>query len=177
MKFLQNYIRIIDRFNDKIGRAVAWLSTILVLVVCYDVFTRYLLRESSVAVQELEWHLFALLFLLAGAFTLKDDRHVRVDVFYARFSKRVQAGIDLFGSIIFLIPFAIVAILASKDFVINSFMAGEKSPDPGGLPARYILKAVIPLAFILLLLQGFSELFKSLLTLLNRTSDTEEKTI
>ena len=71
--------------NERVGRAIAWLTAVLVAVVCYDVFTRYLLKNSLVAVQELEWHLFALIFLLGAAYSLKHDQHVRVDVFYSRF--------------------------------------------------------------------------------------------
>lgn len=168
MKFLQWYIGFVDGVNEKIGRAVIWLSTLLVLIVCFDVFTRYALKRSSVAVQETEWHLFAFLFLIAAAFTLKHDRHVRVDVFYAKFSGRLKAWVDFLGSLLFLVPFTIITIIASKDFVLNSFLMGEESPDPGGLPARYILKAAIPVGFSLLLLQAFSLLFKSLLAILNK---------
>jgi TRAP-type mannitol/chloroaromatic compound transport system permease small subunit len=170
LKILQGYIRVVETLNEKIGQGITWLSTFLVLVVCYDVFTRYILKESSVAIQELEWHLFALLFLIAAAYTLKHDRHVRVDVFYSKFSERLKAWIDFLGSLVFLIPFTIVSILASQKFVINSFLVSEKSPDPGGLPARYILKAAIPIGFFLLLLQAFSLTFKSLLTLWERSS-------
>ncbi len=165
MNFLKSYIRFIDKLNERIGQGVAWLTTLLVLVVCYDVFTRYLLRSSSVAVQELEWHLFSFVFLLAAAYTFKADRHVRVDVFYSRFSERQKAWVNLLGGLIFLLPFCIVAFIASENFVINSFMLGEKSPNPGGLPARYILKAVIPAGFLLLLLQGIASIFRSLLVL------------
>lgn len=175
MKFLQWYIDFVDGVNEKVGRAVIWLSTLLVLIVCFDVFTRYALKRSSVAVQETEWHLFAFLFLIAAAFTLKHDRHVRVDVFYAKFSERLKAWVNFLGSLLFLIPFTIVTIIASKDFVLNSFLIGEESPDPGGLPARYILKAAIPVGFFLLLLQAFSLLFRSFLEILNKNEGNGEK--
>lgn len=174
MKFLQQYIRVVDRLNETIGRGVVWLSSFLVLVVCYDVFTRYILKTSSVAVQELEWHIFAVLFLIAAAYSLKHDRHVRVDVFYLKFSERGKAWVDFLGSLVFLVPLCIVAILASQQFVLNSFRIGEISPDPGGLPARYLLKAAIPLGFFLLLLQALSLSFRSLLTLLGRPLKTGE---
>lgn len=174
MKFLQQYIRVVDRLNETIGRGVVWLSSFLVLVVCYDVFTRYILKTSSVAVQELEWHIFAVLFLIAAAYSLKHDRHVRVDVFYLKFSRRGKAWVDFLGSLVFLVPLCIVAILASQQFVLNSFRIGEISPDPGGLPARYLLKAAIPLGFFLLLLQGLSLSFRSLLTLLGKPLKTGE---
>jgi TRAP-type mannitol/chloroaromatic compound transport system permease small subunit len=117
-----------------------------------------------VAAQELEWHCFAIIFLLGAASTLKHDKHVRVDVFYERFSEKKKAIINLTGSILFLIPFASLVIWSSLDFVKNSFLIHESSPDPGGLPARYILKACIPLGFFFLLLQAVSLASKSLLT-------------
>lgn len=174
MKFLQQYIRVVDGLNETIGRGVVWLSSVLVLVVCYDVFTRYALKTSSVAVQELEWHIFALLFLIAAAYSLKHDRHVRVDVFYLKFSERGKAWVDFLGSLVFLVPLCIIAILASQHFVLNSFRIGEISPDPGGLPARYLLKSAIPLGFFLLLLQALSLSFRSLLTLLGKPLKTGE---
>ncbi len=126
------------------------------------------------AVQELEWHLFAVMFLIAAAYTLKHDRHVRVDVFYSRFSPRLKAWINLFGSIVFLIPFCLITVWASWNFVLNSFRIGETSPDPGGLPARYVLKAVIPLSFILILLQGISLISQSLRQIRNEQAESEE---
>ena len=165
MKLLRLYIRLVDALNEGVGYIVSWLTTVMVLVVCYDVFTRYLLKKSSVAVQELEWHLFAIIFLIGAAYTLKHDRHVRVDLFYMQLSEKGRALINFFGSILFLIPFSIMIIWASRDFVINAFMIQESSPDPGGLPARYILKACIPLGFFFLLLQAFSLAFKSLLVI------------
>ncbi len=144
----------IDRLNEAIGQGVSWLTTALVLVVCYDVFTRYLLKKSSVAIQELEWHIFATIFLLAAAYALKHDRHVRVDVVYARLSPQTQAWINFAGTLLFLLPFSLLVIWSSYAFVETSFRLRETSPDPGGLPARYILKAFIPLGFFLVLLQG-----------------------
>lgn len=135
----------------------------LVLVVSYDVIVRYLFGESSVGLQELEWHIFALIFLLAAAHTLQVDEHVRVDVIFTKFSVKKKAWVDLTGSVIFLIPFCVIVILASYGFVEISFRVGETSPDAGGLPARYLLKAFIPLSFFLMLLQGIAIAFKSLI--------------
>ncbi len=153
---MQRVLNWIDSLTEKTGQAVSWLSTALVLVVCYDVFSRYLLNSSRVAVQEMEWHLFAALFLLAMAYGLKHNRHVRVDVFYNRLAPRTQMLINFWGTVLFLIPFSLVIIWASGKFVWASFSIRETSPDPGGLPARYVLKAVIPLSFTLLLLQGIA---------------------
>ncbi|MEJ2504809.1 MAG: TRAP transporter small permease subunit [Ignavibacteriaceae bacterium] len=165
MKFINIYINFIDKLNDKIGSLTSWLTALLVLVVSYDVIVRYLVEESSVGLQEFEWHLFALIFLLSAAYTLKIDDHVRVDVFYTKFSPRKQAWINFLGSRLFLIPFCIVVIIASQDFVSLSFRINETSPDAGGLPARFILKAFIPISFFLLLLQGIALVFKSFLKL------------
>ena len=170
---MKSYIEIIDKLNERIGKTVSWLTIILVLVTCYDVVVRYIFRESSAAFQELEWHLFAILFLVGGAYTLKIDDHVRVDIFYSRFSKEKKALVDFVGSILFLIPFCLVVIYSSKDFVVNSFLVNETSPDAGGLPARYILKAFIPFSFFLLLLQGIALCFKSFLNL-KKTNNSAE---
>ena len=149
--------------NNKIGSLTSWLTAILVVLVSYDVFVRYFIGESSVGLQELEWHIFALIFLLSAAYTLKIDEHVRVDVFYTRFSQKNKALVNLFGSVFFLIPFCLIVIFASQDFVELSFRVKETSPDAGGLPARYILKAFIPFSFFLLLLQAIALSFKSFL--------------
>jgi TRAP-type mannitol/chloroaromatic compound transport system permease small subunit len=173
MKFLKSYIKLIDNLNDKIGYWTSWLTTLLVLVVFYDVFTRYILNESSVGVQELEWHLFAIIFLLAAGYTYKIDDHVRVDVIYTKFSDRTKAWVNFLGVIFFLIPLCAIVIYTSNQFVINSFRMGETSPDAGGLPARYILKAVIPLSFFLILLQGISIAFKSFLEIKEKKTTNE----
>ena len=174
MKFLKKYIHVINTINNRVGIAVSWTTSLLVLIVCYDVFTRYFLKKSIVAVQELEWHLFAIIFLLGAASTLLQDRHVRVDVFYSNFSKKKKAWIDLTGSILFLIPFSLLVIWSSKNFILLSLKIKETSPDPGGLPARYLLKMVIPLAFLLVLFQAFAFVFNSLLTVMESNPESKE---
>ncbi|HEX9654139.1 MAG TPA: TRAP transporter small permease subunit [bacterium] len=165
----------IDSLNEKIGTVVSWLTTLLVLVVGYDVFTRYLLKRSSIAVQELEWHLFAVIFLLGAAYTLKHDRHVRVDVLYQKFSPQTRGWINFVCSLFFLIPFALLVIWASYEFVASSFRIGETSPDPGGLPARFVLKACLPLGFFLVFLQGLSLAIHSLCAALGHRPTAERK--
>ncbi|MEW6600332.1 MAG: TRAP transporter small permease subunit [Nitrospirota bacterium] len=162
---MKSYIKFIDALSEKTGMFVSWLTGLMVLVVCYDVLTRYVFRMSSVGVQELEWHLFSVIFLLGASYTLKLDRHVRIDIFYMKLSRRGKAVVDLAGTVLFLVPFALLVIWTSKDFTLNSFTIGESSPDPGGLPARYILKACVPLGFFLVLLQGIALAFRSILVL------------
>lgn len=155
-------------FTERSGGVVSWLALLLVVVVVYDVFTRYVLSASSVAVQELEWHIFALLFLLAASYTLKHNRHVRVDVFYVRLTRKQQAMVDIMGGIFFLLPFTLVIIFTSWSYVSNSFFILESSPDPGGLPYRFVLKAAIPLGFMLFLVQGVAEIFRSVLVITDK---------
>ena len=169
-KFLNTVVKYIDRVNSVAGYLVSWLTTLLVLVVCYDVFSRYLMGKSFVAVQELQWHIFAIIFLAGSGYTLKMDKHVRVDLIYSHLSDKGKAWINLLGTILFLIPFAVVMIWASKDFVMNSFQIKEISPNPGGLPARYVLKGVIPFAFFLIFLQGVSLAASSLITIIGKGS-------
>ncbi len=163
MNLIKSYIKWTDKINEKLGVASSWLVLVLILVITYDVVVRYLFQSSSVAMQELEWHLFAIIFLLSAGYTLKIDEHVRVDVFYSRFSEKKQAWINLIGSVFFLIPFCIILIISSENFVLISLRVGETSPDAGGLPARYILKAFIPLSFFFLLLQGIAVALKSVI--------------
>jgi len=168
VRFLRLLVRLIDGLNEKVGLVISWLTTLLVLLVCYDVFTRYVLNISSVAVQELEWHLFAVIFLIGAAFTLKHDGHVRVDVFYSHLPVRGKALIDLFGGLVFLIPFSLLVIWTSHGFVNMSWAVRETSPDPGGLPFRYLLKGMIPAGFVLVLLQGIAMTIRALLTVIGR---------
>jgi TRAP-type mannitol/chloroaromatic compound transport system permease small subunit len=165
LNILRRYVRFADRLNEAVGLGVTWLTTVLVLVVCYDVLTRYVFRNSMVAVQELQWHVFSLIFLLGSAYSLKHDKHVRVDVLYSRFSPRAKAWVNLGGSLLFLAPFCLLVIWSSRAFVMNSFAFREISPDPGGLPARWILKGAIPLGFALLLVQGLALAARSWLTI------------
>ncbi len=172
MNVLKKFVRFVDALNERIGTVVSWFTTLLVLTVCLDVFTRYFLRSSSVAVQELEWHFFAVIFLLASAWALKHNKHVRVDVLYMNFSPKNQALANLIGSLLFLLPFAVIAIWSSQNFVLNSFRIGEVSPDPGGLPARFILKSMIPIGFSLILLQGLAMAVRSFDQFMHDGKDT-----
>jgi len=158
----------IERLSEWTGRLAAWLVLAMVLLICYDVAMRYLFHSGSAAVQELEWHLFALVFLLGGAYTLKHDAHVRVDILYqARWmTDRRRAWVDLLGGLLFMVPFCLLVIETSWSFAYSSYQLGEGSPDAGGLPYRFVLKGAIPVGFTLLLLQGLACIVRSLQTLL-----------
>lgn len=171
---LKNYIVSISRLNNWIGKNTAWLTTFLVLLVCFDVAQRYIFKTTSVAFLDLEWHLFALVFLFCAGYTLRYDKHVRVDVFYTQMTEKQRAWINLLGTIIFLIPFCAVVIYASYKYALVSYGYREGSPDPGGLPARYIIKGAIPVGFVFLLLQALVLVCESLLKVMGE--DLQEVT-
>ena len=172
LPFLQKLANKLNRFSLFCGHFVAWLIIFMVLLVAYDVMMRYLFNAGSIALQELEWHIFAVLFLLGNAYTLQQDDHVRVDIFYrGRYSsKRYRAWVNLFGGLFFLLPFCLLIINSSLPFVSNAFVVAETSPDPGGLPYRWFLKAMIPLSFSLLLLQGLASMIDAAKQLLSKES-------
>lgn len=160
--FLEKIANAIDTFSEWSGRLVSWLVFALVMLICYDVVMRYFFQSGSTALQELEWHIFSLIFLLGAAYTLKHDGHVRVDVFYQKFSERGRAWVDLLGTVFLLIPFCVLIIYCSWPFVHNAYEMAEASPDPGGLPYRFLLKAAIPLCCALLALQGLALAIRNL---------------
>ena len=166
----------IEWFSEISGKWLSWLVPALVLLVSYDVIMRYFFQSGSIAIQELEWHLFSLIFLLGAAYTLKHDDHVRLDLVYrSRFmSDYRRAWINLVCSLLFLIPFCILIIISSWPFVSQAYQFAEGSPDPGGLPYRWVLKAAIPLGFFLLIIQGIGESLKSLSFILDRKPDRDE---
>ncbi|MCB0568874.1 MAG: TRAP transporter small permease subunit [Phaeodactylibacter sp.] len=164
-RFFQQVSNAIHRLNEWVGRGVSWLTALLVVLVCFDVVTRYLFSDTSAWVMELEWHLFALIFLLGAGYAFRHDKHVRVDLFYARFTEREKALVNLLGALLFLIPWSLLVIYASYDYAMISYKIRETSPDPGGLPARYIIKFAIVLGATLLLLQGIASLIDSALIL------------
>jgi len=167
LRILEHVAALINKISEGIGRLSSWLVVLMVLLVCYDVAMRYLFQAGSIALQEAEWHLFALIFLLGGAYTLKHDEHVRVDIFYrARWmTVKHRAMIDIFGCLFMLLPFCVLMIYSSIPFVMQSYGWGETSPDPGGLSYRWLLKAMIPFGFALLMLQGVAMIVSCLQTL------------
>lgn len=153
---------VLNKVNEIIGRATSWMTTFLVILVCFDVITRYLFSDTAAWIMELEWHFFALIFLLGAGYSFKHDRHVRVDLFYAKFSPRDKALVNILGNILFLIPWCIVLIIFSTKYATASYATNEGSPDPGGLPARYLIKFSITIGLTLLLLEAILQTIKHL---------------
>jgi TRAP-type mannitol/chloroaromatic compound transport system permease small subunit len=164
----------IDSLNEWVGRGVAWVTTGLVLVVFVDVVMRYLFNTSYVFTQELEWHVFAFIFLMGAGYTLLHDGHVRVDIIYQKLGPRGQAWINFIGVFFFMLPGCLMVILTSWKFTQNSWAIMEGSPDPGGIPYRFLIKGTITVGFLLLSLQGLSLGLHSLLKLVGLEALEEE---
>jgi TRAP-type mannitol/chloroaromatic compound transport system permease small subunit len=152
----------IDRVTDWIGRATSWLALAIVLLMATNVVLRYLFSYGSVWSQELEWHLLAPLILFAIAYAMQKGEHVRVDVAYTHFSPRAKAAVNVVAALLCLAISVFIVILSVK-YVQQSFVINEQSADPGGLPYRWALKALIPLGFVLLAVQSVAEVAKSVL--------------
>lgn len=167
MDVLLSVSRLIDTANERVGRVVMWLVLVAVLVSAGNAVVRYGFNASSNAWLEIQWYLFAAIFLLGAGYTLKHNGHVRIDILYGRWSPRARALIDLSGGLLFLLPTAaIIAWLGWTGFA-ESFAIGETSPDAGGL-LRWPIKMLIPLGFALLALQGISESIKRLAFLVGK---------
>ena len=167
---LLKIISIIDAFTECTGKFISIFVIILVLLVGYDVSMRYLFNSGSIAIQELEWHLFSIILLLGSAYTLKHDEHVRLDIFYSSklINDKVRIWFDVLGTLLILLPFCLLIIISAWPFVTQAYIHNEISPAPGGLPARWLIKAVIPLGFFFLLIQGIAEALKKLLIALDK---------
>lgn len=150
----------INLIIEKVGKAISWLNVALILLICLDVLFRYFFSFSKNWILELEWHMFALVFLLGSAYALQEDKHVRVDVFYQKFSDKTKTIVNLLGTLIFLLPWCYLVITTSFKFANNSWYIKEGSNQPGGLPARYIIKGMIVVGFVLLALQALSLIVK-----------------
>jgi TRAP-type mannitol/chloroaromatic compound transport system permease small subunit len=157
----------IDALNERVGRLVFWLVLLAVLVSAGNATLRYGLNMSSNAWLEVQWYMFAVIFLLGAGYTLKHNGHVRIDVLYGRFSPRTRAIVDLAGSLLFLLPFALLMTWLGWAGFAESFGIGESSPDAGGL-ARWPVRLALPLGFGLLALQGLSEAIKRAAYLLRK---------
>lgn len=143
--------KIISRIVDAMGIVLAVALLLMVVNVAYDVMMRYMFRASSVGMQEMEWHLFAIIILFGVGFALKHEAHVRVDFLYDRMRPKTRALINIFGTLLFLMPLSLLIFFGSVDFVYDAYSMNEISEDPGGLPYRWIIKSMIPLSFGFLL--------------------------
>lgn len=136
---------------------------LVMLNVFLDVILRYFFNTGSIALQEMEWHLFSIMFLLGISYALNDESHVRVDFIYDGLPKRKKAFINIIGTIFMLVPFAMLIVYGSYEFVYDAYDMNEISQDPGGLTHRWIIKGMIPLSFSILLLSSIGYIYNNYL--------------
>jgi len=146
--------KIFDRFSNLMGWIAGVLNLVMLLNVFYDSIMRYFFNTGSIAMQEMEWHLFAMVFLFGIAYGLKEDGHVRVDVLYDRFSPQWKAIVNIGGTLLFLLPLSVLIVEGSVWYVHEAYTSGEISGDPGGLPYRWLIKLVIPASFVFLIVSA-----------------------
>jgi len=145
-------LKVIGKIIDALGNLCSLLMILMILNVFYDVVMRYFFNDVSIGMQELEWHLFAAMFMFGIAYTLKEDAHVRVDILYDAMSARKQAFINIFGALVFALPITLLIGYYSIDYTMDAYIMGEGSGDPGGLPHRWIVRSVIPVSSVFLIL-------------------------
>jgi TRAP-type mannitol/chloroaromatic compound transport system permease small subunit len=167
---MRSLVHYIDTFTDYSGRLLAWLAVFMAIVTTAVVVLRYGFNIGSIAAQEAVTYMHGSLFMLGIAFALKVGAHVRVDIFYRTFSTRQRAWVNCLGGIIFLLPLCLFICAVSFSYVAESWSIREISPEPGGIPAVFLLKTLLPLMAITLLLQGIAETLRNTLTLI--TGDT-----
>jgi TRAP-type mannitol/chloroaromatic compound transport system permease small subunit len=151
-------MKFIDAITKYTAYLTAFILALLVILVVFDATSRYLFSAGSTALQELEWHFFDVVILLSIAYTLRNNAHVRVDIFYEKFSPKTKALINIIAFVFFILPLSFLIIYIGIHFVEMSYLQHEASSDPGGLKYRWIVKSLMPLSFILLALQAFKEL-------------------
>ncbi|MBT6338928.1 MAG: TRAP transporter small permease subunit [Desulfobacula sp.] len=169
METIKKAVIFCDKINEWIGSFIVTSAVFLfILVIFSNVIMRYVFNTSFVFMSELEWHVFAFIFLMGAGFTLLHDGHVRVDIFYSMMDRKKQALINLLGVLFLLIPSCYVVLSTSIPWVIVAYKVGEVSIDPGGIPARFLLKATLPIGYLLMLIQGLALCVKSAFTLLGK---------
>lgn len=153
--------RFLDAWLYRIGRIASWLWLLLMIVILGNVLLRYTFGEGRIELEELQWHIYACGFLLALSFAVVTDDHIRVDIVHERLSLRQQAWVELYGTLLLLLPFLLLVLIYALPFVTYSFASGEVSQAPGGLPLRWLIKAALPVGFLLLLLAAASRLTRA----------------
>jgi TRAP-type mannitol/chloroaromatic compound transport system permease small subunit len=174
MQRLLGLARLIESLSDAVGRYVAWLVVAAALISAGNAMVRKLFDLSSNAWLELQWWLFAVVFLLAAPWTLAHNGHIRIDVVSNRFSQRTRNAVELIGHVFFLLPSAAMILVTSWFFFLTSYFENEQSSNAGGLP-QWPIKALIPAAFALLLLQGVAELIKRIAIIRGDITEREER--
>ncbi len=152
--------RTMDRFIDRIGSAVSWLWVAVMVVILVSVISRYVFGQGSIMLEEIQWHLYGVAWLIGLSYTFVHDAHVRVDVLHERWSLRTQVWVEFFGILLLLLPFSFIFLHDSIPYFWSSYEINERAIAPDGLPARWVLKAFIPLAVLLVIIAAVSRLLR-----------------
>ena len=173
MQPLLRFSRFVDAVNDRVGRTIYWLILVAVVISAGNASVRYIFSTSSNSWLEAQWYLFSGVFLLCAGYTLHRNEHIRIDIVAGRLSARAQTWIDIFGGLVFLLPMALIILWLSVPVFLDSFARQEMSTDAGGL-IRWPVKLLIPVGFLLLAMQGVSELIKRIAFVMGRIPDPVE---
>jgi TRAP-type mannitol/chloroaromatic compound transport system permease small subunit len=172
METLKKAVAFGESINEWIGKGIVTAAVIIfILVIFSNVILRYVFNNSFVFMAELEWHIFAFIFLMGAGYTLLHEGHVRVDIFYSLMDRKKKALVNFLGVLVFLVPSCVMVLATTIPWVLVSYQIGEVSIDPGGIPARFIIKAALPLGYFLMLFQGVLLGIKSLFILMGKPLD------
>lgn len=152
--------RAVDRVLLVIGQAFSWLWAVLVVIILGSVIARYYFQMGTVGIEEVQWHLSSTIWLIGLSYAIVTDHHVRVDLLYERFGLKTRAWIEFFGIIILLLPFLIIGIYETIPYFIQAYQVNEASQSPGGIPHRWVIKAIMTVAFVLMLIAAVARLLK-----------------
>lgn len=172
---MKTLIEALNKIINAVGYFCGVLLLLMIFTVFYNVIMRYWFNDVSIALQEMEWHLFAAMFMFGIGYTLKEDGHVRVDILYEKFSPQTKAWINLFGSLIFALPFSGLIIYFGYSHAFDAYQMGEGSADPGGLPYRWIIRSVIPISTAFVMLSLVQIILLQIQTLTSKNSNDEEQ--
>jgi len=165
LRQLPRFCKAIDSFIERLGSTVSWLNSILLVNIVVQVILRCVLGEGKIWLEELEWHFFAVLILVGLSYCLISDTHVRLDIFYRKFSATKKEYVDLFGMIFLVLPLFTVLLYHGLGFVATAWHVNESSPHPLGLPYWWIIKSIIPLTMFLVLVASLSRIVRAVIVI------------
>lgn len=155
------FSRVLDRIVKGVGDVVSWLWVLLVAVIVTNVTARYVFGQGSIAFEEIQWHLYAVGWLIGLSYCIQNDSHIRIDILHERFSPRTKAWIDFIGILVFLLPYTAVVIIYAPAFIQYSITTGEISDAPGGLPYRWVIKSMMIIGYVFILIAAISRLTRA----------------
>jgi TRAP-type mannitol/chloroaromatic compound transport system permease small subunit len=158
-----------DKLIKTVGHTAAWLNVVLILVIITQVILRYVFHRGFVALEELQWHLYAIMIMFGLSYGIVSNSHIRLDLFHRNFSPRKKEIVELLGLLLLLMPLVVILFLHSLDFVATSYRIGERSDSPLGLPYRWIIKSIIPISMSLLAVAALSRIVRASLFLIRKS--------